>query len=349
MRNTKVYWICQLSGWGLYGLFSLTISRIFQGTSTLNLKLLLFNMIFIGLMILFTHLLRLQLKRRQWLSLPLSGLLLRLLPSLLLLAMASQLVMWLAMVYVVHLYTLAQTSFVAYWGYVFYCYIILLLWASLYVSVTLFRQRQQQEVDRWKLEASLKDTELQALRTQINPHFMFNSLNNIRSLVCEDPERARQMITNLSELLRYGLQYTQQERVPLERELEVVQSYLLLESIQLEERLQYTFEVDEEALQVEIPPMSVQLLVENAIKHGISQLPQGGTIHIKAYVQEGQLQVEVTNTGQLAAVQKPDIGIGLRNASERLRLLFGRSTLQLLNKTPDTVSASFAVPLALQV
>ncbi|GAB3825337.1 hypothetical protein GCM10028895_34830 [Pontibacter rugosus] len=257
--------------------------------------------------------------------------------------------MWLAMVYVVHLYTMEQTSFAAYWGYVFYCYIILLLWASLYVSVSLFRQRQQQAIDRWKLEASLKETELQALRTQINPHFMFNSLNNIRSLVCEDPEKARQMITNLSELLRYGLQYTQQERVPLARELEVVESYLLLESVQLEERLVYTFEVDEEVLQVEVPPMSVQLLVENAIKHGISRLPQGGTIYIKAHVQEGQLQIEVVNTGQLAAEPKPDTGIGLNNASERLRLLFGRSTLQLLNKTPDTVSASFAVPLALQV
>ena len=313
----------------------------------LTFKYLQMQIIFVILMIGSTHLLRLYMKKNNWLVFSFPALLARLLPSLLLIALLTQGIMWLVMVYVVELYSMEETSFTAYLAYAFYIYIILLLWASVYLTVGLFRQRQQQEVDKWKLEAALKDTELQALKAQINPHFVFNSLNNIRSMIAEDQEQARQMVSHLSELLRYCLQFSRQERVPLSLELEVVESYLKLESMQLEERLQYSLNVSPEAMEAEIPPMSLQLLVENAIKHGISVLPKGGSVTVNAEVQHGQLQLKVSNTGQLAAEQQDhSLGIGFRNVSERLRLLFGHSSLNLLNSSADTVTASFNIPLA---
>ena len=191
MSRNKIYWACQLAGWGLYCLLGLMLTAVFQGAGQLTFKYLQLQVIFIILMIGSTHLLRLYMKRKNWLVLSFPALLARLFPSLLLIALLTQGVMWLVMVYVVQLYSMEQTSFTAYLAYVFYIYIILLLWASVYLTVSLIRQRQQQEVDKWKLEAALKDTELQALKAQINPHFVFNSLNNIRSMIAEDQEQAR--------------------------------------------------------------------------------------------------------------------------------------------------------------
>lgn len=346
MRRKTLYWLCQVIGWSLYGTLGFIIAGVASGFKGVTVRSLLFQAIFVGLMIACTHGLRLYMKRKRWLALSLPQLILRLLPVLLLTSLVCQALLWLIMVYVVKLYTLEQTRFSAYWAYVFYGYIILLLWSAIYLTLNLFRQRQQQEVDKWKLEAALKETELQALKAQINPHFVFNSLNNIRSMIAEDQEQARQMVTHLSDLLRYCLQHASRELVPLSLELEVVESYLKLESVQLEERLQYELQVAPEALEAELPPMALQLLVENAIKHGISRLPKGGTLVVMAKVRNGQLQVKVSNTGQLTAGhQSQGLGIGFRNVSERLRMLFGESDISLLNTSSDTVTASFNVPL----
>ncbi|MDX5419409.1 MAG: histidine kinase [Hymenobacteraceae bacterium] len=346
MSRKTLYWACQFFGWSLYVLLGIVLVVFSPGFKGLSAKMLLFQGIFVVMMITSTHLLRLYMKRKRWLALALPSLLVRLLPILLLISVVCQALLWLALVYVVKLYSMEQTRFSAYWTYVFYGYIILLLWSAIYVTIGLFRQRQQQEVDKWKLEAALKDTELQALKAQINPHFVFNSLNNIRSMIAEDQEQARHMVTHLSELLRYCLQHASQERVPLRLELELVQNYLKLESMQLEERLQYELHVSAEALEVLLPPMALQLLVENAIKHGISRLPKGGRVTVVAEVQDGQLQVKVSNTGQLTAEQQShSLGIGFQNVSDRLRMLFGESDLNLLNSSADTVTASFRVPL----
>ena len=119
------------------------------------------------------------------------------------------------------------------------------------------------------MKTSVKEAQLLALKSQVNPHFIFNSLNNIRSLVVENPEKAREMITHLSALLRYSIQFNNEERVTLEEEIVIVNNYLNLESIQLEDRLTYKIDVDEGVNNLLIPPMSIQMLTENAIKHGI--------------------------------------------------------------------------------
>jgi LytS/YehU family sensor histidine kinase len=223
--------------------------------------------------------------------------------------------------------------------------IVVLSWSMIYFIFQLFSNYKQSEVEKWQLEAAVKDAELIALKSQVNPHFIFNSLNNIRSLVVENPEKARDMITHLSGLLRYSIQFNNKERVSLEDELEIVQNYLNLESIQYEDRLQYKLEIKPETLEMQIPPMAIQLLVENAIKHGISNLPDGGLINIRSSLENHKLVVEVINSGQLKeGIQ--GTGIGLKNASDRLKLLFGKlSDLKISNLNDEYVSASFSIPL----
>jgi signal transduction histidine kinase len=223
-------------------------------------------------------------------------------------------------------------------------FILTLLWLLIYDGVKLVRNLRQSEVEKWKLQAAIKDAELIALKSQINPHFIFNCLNNIRSLVIEDPEKSRDMITHLSDLLRYSIQFNNEEKVTIEHELEVIKDYLELESIQFEDRLSYRLEIEDDLMDFKIPPMTLQMLVENAIKHGISDLPEGGEIVIRAYKKENKIFLQVENTGQLAPVNG-QAGIGLKNVRERMHLIFEHAKFELSNIDENNVRAEFEVAI----
>jgi len=224
-------------------------------------------------------------------------------------------------------------------------------WSALYFAYQYLQKAREMEIEKWKISASVIDAELSTLKAQINPHFMFNSLNNIRSLVAEDTERARDAITHLSDLLRFSIQFDQYEKVSLDKELNIVEDYLKLEAIQLEERLRYTFDIDKSTREMLIPPMIVQTLVENAIKHSINNLPNGGEIVVKAAVNNGYLLINITNTGQMKRIEKPISGeqrrgIGIQNAKERLRLLYGENaSLIVQNLNEKVVCATVKIPL----
>ena len=224
-------------------------------------------------------------------------------------------------------------------------------WSALYFAYQYLQKAREMEIEKWKISASVIDAELSTLKAQINPHFMFNSLNNIRSLVAEDTERARDAITHLSDLLRFSIQFDQYEKVSLDKELNIVEDYLKLEAIQLEERLRYTFDIDKSSREMLIPPMIVQTLVENAIKHSINNLPNGGEIVVKAAVNNGYLLIKITNTGQMKRIEKPISseqrrGIGIQNAKERLRLLYGENaSLTVQNLNEKVVCATVKIPL----
>ena len=174
---------------------------------------------------------------------------------------------------------------------------------------------------------------------------LLNTVFLIRALVIENPERARDMISKLSELFRYALQVSSTRSVLLKEELAIVKNYLQLEAIQLEDRLRYEFDIAPETRQVEIPPMTVQTLVENAIRHGIAQHPDGGEISIQTTLQQTVMVVCIVNTGQLKNNTTND-GIGLQNTRERLRLLFGNTAqLTVENISQNQVCARFQVPL----
>lgn len=224
-------------------------------------------------------------------------------------------------------------------------------WLCVYFFYHLFDRFNRSEIERLRLTAHLKEAELRALKSQVNPHFIFNSLNSLRALIDENPPRARDAVTQLANLLRYSLQSGQLETVPLEDELRAVHDYLALEQVRHEERLRVRLDVDPDTLTLPIPPMLLQTLVENAVKYGISVRPEGGEVAVIARRETDSLRLQVTNPGALAeAPARPSTastGVGLRNAADRLRLLFGeRASLRLRADNAALVVAEAVVPLA---
>ena len=155
-------------------------------------------------------------------------------------------------------------------------------WLSFYFIYHVFNRFNVSEIERLRLTNVVKDAELRALKSQINPHFIFNSLNSVRALIDEDPSRARQAVTQLANMLRYSLQSGSKQTVSFEDELTVVNDYLALEQVRHEERLRLRLDVGPETLRRALPPMLLQTLVENAVKYGIAPRTKGGEIAIIA-------------------------------------------------------------------
>ncbi len=228
-------------------------------------------------------------------------------------------------------------------------WIILCLWLALYLMLKQVRNNRQQKLKQIQLESALRATELQALKTQLNPHFIFNCLNNMRALAIDEGEKTRAMITNLSEILKYSFQFGEQTQVSVEKELQHVKNYLALEDIQFEQRLSYEFAVEPSTLQKLIPALSIQLLVENAIKHGIMGSPEGGHISIKVIKKDDALVIQVINSGSLkSAAHENDAsssGVGLSNLKKRLTLVYSdRASLQLSATDTSHVMAEIVIP-----
>jgi hypothetical protein len=221
-------------------------------------------------------------------------------------------------------------------------------WLGAYFFYHLFERFNRSENERLRLVTSQKEAELRALKSQVNPHFIFNSLNSLRSLIEEEPARARLAVTQLANLLRYSLQSGQRETVPLEEELRVSNDYLALEQVRYEGRLRLRIDVSPETLTLPVPPMLLQTLVENAVKYGIAQRQDGGEIAIIARRDDHGLRLQVTNPSAPNAsikISSESTGVGLRNAAERLRLLFSdRATLHLRLEGPLVV-AEVLIPL----
>ena len=174
---------------------------------------------------------------------------------------------------------------------------------------------------------------------------MFNCMNSIRALVDEDPKKAKVSITQLSNILRNTLLMNKNKFNTLEEELALVKDYLELEHIRYEERLRFTFEIDPTTLQKHIPPMMIQTLVENGIKHGISKYPEGGEIIIKTKLLDNIFKIEILNTGQMEN-KISETGVGLANTTNRLELLFGKAaSFSLKNLDNNTVLSEIIINL----
>lgn len=199
------------------------------------------------------------------------------------------------------------------------------------------------EAEELRLATAHDRAELEALRTQLNPHFLFNCLNSVRALVGKDPVRAREMITSLSALLRYLLKGHPDIFETVETEMGIVMKYLSIEQIRFGAKLVVETSVTAEALPGKVPSMIILTLVENAIKHGISKLEGEGLIRIEIAVADGLLGIRVINTGQLEAARK---GIGLENTRRRMKLFSGdTATFQIFSAVPNTVTAYLSLPL----
>nr|WP_068889235.1 histidine kinase [Pedobacter panaciterrae] len=224
-------------------------------------------------------------------------------------------------------------------------FILALVWNVIYLGYHLLRRYHRTEVERWKLESAIQKAQLGALKAQINPHFMFNALNNIRALILENPIQARDMITRFSELFRYALQHSEDKEAPASAELAILNQYLELLKIQYEDKLRYTIDVDESLLNELIPPMIFQLLVENAVKHGIGLSSQGGEINICLKRIEKQLILSVRNTGKLQQRDnlEESLGIGLNNIKERLKLLYADKANLIIEEDANFVTVTISL------
>jgi two-component system, LytTR family, sensor histidine kinase AlgZ len=213
--------------------------------------------------------------------------------------------------------------------------IVYLAWSFLYFGLHWLERSRRAE-----------KAELHYLKSQLNPHFLFNALNGIRGLVAEDPPRAQEAITRLAKLLRVALGSVTADTVPLARELEVVDDYLAVEALRLEDRLAVRLDIAPDTLDLPVPAMLVQTLVENGIKHGIARRPEGGEIAITARRSAGALELAVSNTAGDRAGE-PGGGVGLANAHDRLQLLFGdRAKLALDRSNAERTTAIVRIPIA---
>ena len=206
---------------------------------------------------------------------------------------------------------------------------------------------RKDQIDRLNLEKNIKDLELKTIKSHINPHFIFNSLNSIRALVDENPTRARSAITELSNILRSSMQAEKAETVTLEKELNIVKDYLALEQMRFEERLKIELDIDEDTLDQQVPPMMLQTLVENAIKHGISQQVNGGMVKVISDFKDNNLELLVQNTGQLLLKSvNSEGGFGIKSTEDRLNLIYqGKASFSIKNLTDNIVESKITMPV----
>ncbi|MCS3665264.1 LytS/YehU family sensor histidine kinase [Salinibacter ruber] len=349
------YWACQVMGWGLIPVGVLLQNIIEQNAGWGALLETLIGGGFVsGLGIALTHLFRIYANRQEWAALPPRRLLPRVGAAAVLLGSTYILILLLPG-------TLLTADLPAAWlpwlravldkiiPPAFGFSVLMGAWMTIYFGVHAAWNYRQAEIDRWKLQARAETARLKALKLQLNPHFFFNSLASVRSLISEAPARARKMVGRLARLLREALQASDKKTVPLQDELSTTRTYLKLEKVRFEDRLDWIIDAGEAALQRQVPYMLVQTLVENAVKHGIGQRRAGGTIRVEASVEgeESPLRLQVANPGTLGETADPERGrgTGLENARERLRLLFGEeAALALEQSGPETVTATAQIP-----
>ncbi|MEM1002250.1 MAG: histidine kinase [Bacteroidota bacterium] len=338
MNKTRLYWTLQFGGWISYSI----IQVVFFGTeSAMQLSFWLLEAL---LFLVLTHLFRNFIVRRKWLDYNLRMLIPRTLVAVLVLS---------SLVYILRAlisFPLGIYDSDVIWapiniaGLGFIYYLTIFIWSVLYFIYNYFERYNLS----LKHEAAVNEIELNNLKAQLNPHFIFNALNSIRALVDENPKKSKNAITQLSSILRNSLATNKKKLTSFEDELKMVKDYLGLESIRFEERLKATFDIHPDSYQFLVPPLMLQTIIENGIKHGISKLKEGGLIEMKTYLIEDRLKIQIRNSGQLKMNGKPVLekdGLGLRNTAQRLSLLYGQeASLKIFNESKDTVLTELIIP-----
>ncbi len=216
-------------------------------------------------------------------------------------------------------------------------------WSAIYFGIKYWQKWQTERENALQSVALANKAQLEMLRYQLNPHFLFNALNSIRASVDEDAARAKEMITRLSEFLRYSLVGESEKKIPLGEEIEAVQNYLAIEKIRFEEKLEIEFEIEKAAEDFRVPCFLLNPLVENAIKHGLQTSAKPLKLKISADVSGDKLILEVINSGKLNGHANGGTKIGLKNVRERLEKLFGDRGKFELRQDGDFVKARIEI------
>ncbi|MDT4897515.1 MAG: two-component system, LytTR family, sensor kinase [Acidobacteriota bacterium] len=232
---------------------------------------------------------------------------------------------------------------------------LLTCWAviGLHHALDYYRKYRERELRAAQLETNLAQAQLDALRMQLHPHFLFNTLNSISVLMAEDVRQARRMLTRLSDLLRASLENKGAHEVSLKEELEFLESYLEIEQTRFQDRLTVRMEIDPKALDARVPNLILQPLVENAIRHGIAPRAAAGLVEIRARRENGMVQLEVSDNGAgLSASSQESLmkGIGLSNTRARLEQLYGAAhRFELHNGEGRGLTVTIAIPFRREI
>lgn len=342
MSRKRTYWLSQLFGWSFFALINIIVTA-FLGELNWQRAIIAVYMIQLG--ISFTHIYRAQIKKSNWLDLPLRKILARtILASFIIGASIYGFILVVALS--TNTYSSDEIKPITPFVGVFNMSSVVFVWSLIYLSLHYFENYKKVEIESLIWEAAVKDFELKTLKSQLNPHFMFNALNSIRALIEEDPHNAKDAVTRLSNILRYALKIERTETVPLDDEIQTVKDYLALEKIRFEERLHYKLEVDQAVKNIEIPPMMIQTLVENAIKHGISKQPGGGIVIVNAYLEDNKVIIKINNTGHFdEELFRNSKGFGISNTKQRLNLLYGEDAyLNILAINKNEVQSELVIP-----
>lgn len=226
-------------------------------------------------------------------------------------------------------------------------FILMLAWSALYAGFKKQQHLKAAQRQQQVLAESLKSAQLDVLLNQINPHFLFNAINNIRALIIEDSMKARDMLANLSQVMRHTMQIDRTQATNLSEELSIVEQYIALNKLHFESKLTVQYDIEPSTRLLKFPPMILQLLVENAIKHGISKRKTGGRIVITSSIKAEQWLITVENSGELVKNQSnaTNTGIGINNIKQRLDLMYGKESTLTLTPSSMGVKAIITIPL----
>lgn len=342
VNKQRLYWTLQIGGWTFYAVVQIVFSVLASDGQGVNVQRIIFLAYEAVLCLMLTHGHRNLMNRWRWLSLPMQ----RLIPRVILSVFCLGVFIYLLRIPVsmpLGIFTDSAFDVIKIFnGIVFYSFIFF-LWTVFYFIYNYFERYNTS----LKLEASVKEIELNNLKSQLNPHFIFNALNSIRALVDENPSKSKEAINQLSNILRNSLVTEKRGLTSFAEELKVVKDYLGLESIRFEERLKTEFDIDRESNQFLVPPLMIQTLVENGIKHGISKLTEGGIIQLKTRVDNDYLKIYIRNSGKfhLNGSAQNSNGLGLENTRQRLKLIYGDdASFRILTENDNFVLTEIIIP-----
>jgi len=348
-----IYWLTQVSGWFGYILLIL-FQNLLLGNVDLGIVKVLFANFALGIIV--SHTMRAVIIRSGMLSMKI----LNVIPRIIAIAIAAGVLS--SVIYGVisdllfrggsEVPQMLAPPFVLIIELVFPFTTVYLFWSILYFAAIYLKNYEREEVKNLRLSSSMNEVELGNLRSQLNPHFMFNALNSIRALVDENPDQAKVSITQMSRILRSSLLAGRRNLVTLGEETDLVSDYLALEKIRYEERLDYEINVPDGLKSTQVPPLLLQTLAENAVKHGISTLPKGGMIRITAEIDKttagDALKLTVANSGTFDPDTKAtaqNTSVGIANSRRRLKLLFGEEAgMDIFNREGEVI-CEVTIPL----
>lgn len=343
MNNKKLYWLCQLIGWlGMVAIETINYTFFIVGKFDINLlKVLLICAV--GGMVL-THLFKIILSKTNFFNKSKARIWFVALLSTFILSVILVLVIFIPNLFEKKgLESLKNHTPIYFIGLVMNWMRYIGVWIIVYFMYKILQQNNIIIKEKMMIENLAKTTELELLKTQLNPHFLFNALNSIKALVIINPEQSRDAIVKLSELLRFTLQYGKERLIPIKDEIIEVRKYLELEQLRFGKRLTVEYDINENTLSQTVPPAIILTLAENAVKHGVTKELQDSIIVVETSLNDNYLVIKVKNNGHYNPADA--IGIGLKHITKRLEEIFQNKAEFSIYQEDTDVIATIKIPL----